>query len=56
MIDTRVNSDWAKAIIVTFVLKIISSKNVSKIKFTRGGFVRVNVETDKNLSVFICRV
>ena len=56
MIDTRVNSDWAKAIIVTFVLKIISSKSVSKIKFTRGGFVRVNVETDKNLSVFICRV
>ena len=24
--DTRVNSDWAKTIIVTFVLKIINSK------------------------------
>ena len=29
MIDTCVNSDWAKTIIVTFVLKIINSKNLS---------------------------
>ena len=56
MIDTRVNSDWAKTIIFTFVLKIISSKSVSKTTFTRGGFIRVNVETDKNLSVFVCYV
>ena len=27
--DTRVNSDWAKTIIITFVLKIINSKSVS---------------------------
>ena len=29
MIDTCVNSDWAKTITVTFVLKIINSKLVS---------------------------
>ena len=56
MIDTRVNSDWAKTIIVTFVLKIINSKSVSKTTFTRVEFIRVNVETDKNLFVFICCV
>ena len=48
MIDTNVNSDWAKTIIVTFVLKIINNKSVSKTTFTRGGFIRVNVETNKN--------
>ena len=52
-IDTCINSDWAKTIIVTFVLKIINSKNESKTTFTRWRFVRVNVETDKNLSVFV---
>ena len=55
-IDTRVNSDRAKTIIVTFVLKIINSKSVSKTTFTRGGINQVNVETDKNLSVSICCV
>ena len=44
MIDTRVNSDLAKTKIVTFALKIISSKSVSKTTFTRGKFIRV---TDK---------
>ena len=39
MIDTHVNSDWAK----TFVLRIINSKSVSKTTFTRVEFV----ETDK---------
>ena len=39
MIDTHVNSDWAK----TFVLTIINSKSVSKTTFTRVEFV----ETDK---------
>ena len=34
MIDTRVNSDWAKTIVVTSVLKIINSKSVSKTTFT----------------------
>ena len=52
MIDTRVNSDLAKTKIVTFALKIINSKNVSKTTFTPGEFIRVNMETDKNLSVF----
>ena len=52
MIDTRVNSDLAKTQIVKFALKIINSKSVSKTTFTRGEFIRVNVETDKNLSVF----
>ena len=33
-IDTRVNSDWAKTIIVTFVLKIVNSQSVSKTTFT----------------------
>ena len=37
MIDTRVNSNLAKTIIVTFVLKIINSKSVSKTTFKRGG-------------------
>ena len=49
MIDTRVNSDWAKTIIVTFVLKIISSieqKCVHDHVHTRG-FIRVNVERIK---------
>ena len=54
MISTRVNSYWAKAIIVTFVLKIINSKSVSNTTFTREGFIQVNVETDKNLSLFVC--
>ena len=49
MIDTCVNSDWAKTIIVTFVLKIINSKSVSRATFTRGGFIQVNVETDKDV-------
>ena len=35
MIDTRVNSDLAETKIVTFVLKIINSKSVSKTTFTR---------------------
>ena len=56
MIDIRINSDWAKTIIATFVLKIINSKSVSKTTFTRGGFIREKVKTDKNLSVFVCRV
>ena len=47
MIDTRVNSGWAKAIIATFVVNIINSKSVPKTTFTRGEFIRVNVETDK---------
>ena len=46
-IDTRVKSDWAKTIIVTFALKIINSKSMSKTTFTPGGFIRVNVEIDK---------
>ena len=54
MIDTRVNSDLAESLIVTFVLKIINSKSVSKTTVTSGGFIRVNVETDKNLSVLVC--
>ena len=48
MTDTRVNSDGAITIIVTFVLEIINSRSVSKTTFTRGGFIRVNMETDKN--------
>ena len=44
MIDTRVNFDLAKAKIVTFALKIINSKSVSKTTFTRGEFIRI---TDK---------
>ena len=56
MIDSRVNSDWTKTIIATFVLKIINSKSVSKTTFTREGLIRVNVETNKNLSVFSCCV
>ena len=56
MIDTRVNSDLAETKIVTFALKIVNSKSVSKTTFTRGEFIRVNVETDKNLSVFACCV
>ena len=49
MTDTRVNSDWAKTKIVTFLSKIINSmsKSVSKTTFTRGGFIRVNGETIK---------
>ena len=34
MIDTLVNSDWAKTIIVTFVLKIINRKSVSMTTLT----------------------
>ena len=41
MIDILVNFDFAKTIIVTFVLKIINSKSVFKTTFTRGGFIRV---------------
>ena len=52
MIDTRVNSDLPKTQIVMFALKIINSKTVSKTTFTRGEFIKVNVETDKTLSVF----
>ena len=37
MIDTLVNSDWAKTIITTFVLKIVNSKSVPKITFPSGG-------------------
>ena len=47
MIDTRVNSDLAKTKIVTFALKIINSRGVSKTTFTQGKFIRVNVETIK---------
>ena len=60
MIDTRVNFDRAKTIIVTFVLKIINSEGVSKSLFTQRGFIRVNVETVKNFPywsvVFICNL
>ena len=56
MIDTRVNSDLAKTKIVTFALKIIGSKSLSKTTFTRGEFIQVNMETDKHLSVFACCV
>ena len=56
MIDTRVNSDLAKTKIVTSAFKIINIKSVSKTTFTRGEFIRVNVEIDKNLSVFACCV
>ena len=45
--DTRVNSDWTKTVIVTFVLTIINSKSVSKTTFTRAGFIRVNVKLIK---------
>ena len=45
--DTRVNSDWAKTVIVTFVLTIINSKSVYKTTLTRRRFTRVNVETNK---------
>ena len=55
-IDTRANSDQAKTTIVTFVLKIINSIRVSKTTFTRGELIWVNVETHKNLSVFVCCV
>ena len=34
MVNTPVNSDWTKTIIVTFVLKIINSKSVSETTFT----------------------
>ena len=47
MIGTRVNSDLAKTEILTFALKIINSKSVSKTTFTPGEFIPVNVETDK---------
>ena len=43
-IDTCVNSDWAKTIILMFMLKIINSKSVSKTTFIGGGFIRVNVD------------
>ena len=56
MIDARVNSDLAKTKIATFALKGINSRSVSKITFTRGEFIRVKVETDKNLSAFACCV
>ena len=56
MIDTGVNSDFTRTKIVKFALKIINSKSVSKTIFTRGEFIRVNVEMDKNLSVFACCV
>ena len=52
MIDTRVNSDLAKTKIATFALKNINNQSESKTTFTRGELIRVNVETDKNLSVF----
>ena len=56
MIDTRVDSDLAKTKIVTFALKVINNKSVSKTPFTQEEFIRVNVEPDKNLSVFACCV
>ena len=56
MIDTCVNSDWDKTIIVTFVLKIMNIKSVSKTTSTPVGFILVNVEMDKTLSVFVCYV
>ena len=56
MIDTHVNSDLAKTKIVTFALQIINSKSVSKTTFTRVEFIRMNVETDKNLSLLACCV
>ena len=51
--DTPVNSDWAKIIVIAFVLNIINSKSVSKATFTQGGFIQVNVETDKKF-IRIC--
>ena len=56
IVATRVNSDLAKTEVVTFAQKIMNSKSVSKTTFTRGEFIRANVETDKNLSVFACCV
>ena len=50
MIDTRVNSDLATTKIVTFVLKIINSKSVSKTTFTRGEFIRVKATS--HLTIF----
>ena len=47
MMDTHVHSDLTKTKIVTFALKAINSKSVSKTTFTRGEFIQVNVETDK---------
>ena len=47
MIDTRVNSDLTKTKIVKFAFKIINSKSVSKTTFTRGEFIRVNVDTKR---------
>ena len=37
-------------------VKIISHKSVSETTFTRGGFIRANVETEKNFSVLVCCV
>ena len=48
------NSGLAKTKIFTFALKIINSKSVFNTTFTRGEFIRVNVETVKNFSVFAC--
>ena len=56
MIDIHENSDLAETKIVTFALKTINSKSVSKTTFTRGEFIRVNVKTDKDFSVFACCV
>ena len=56
MTDTCVSSDWAKTIIVTFVLRIINIKSVSKTTFTRVRFIQINVKTDTNLSLFVCCV
>ena len=56
MIDTHENSDLVETKIVMFALKTINSKSVSKTTFTRGEFIRVNVETDKDFSVFACCV
>ena len=52
MTDTRVNSDWAKTIIVRFVLTIINSfGNCVKDHVHKREIYPDNVETDKNLSV-----
>ena len=56
IVNTCVHSDWAKTIIITFVLEIINIRRVSKTTFTRGGYIQVNAEMDKNLSVFVCSV
>ena len=55
MINTHVNSDWAKTMIVTFVSKIINIKSVQD-QIHKSGFIRVIVEMDTNLSAILSSV